>query len=99
MKKIKYFFEFYHLIFFFIIYKILGLKISSYISGKLFEFLVLYLDQKNNQIKYTKSYSLEINSQKLMILKKICGIIMEEHYLNICFLKILEIINLNLILI
>ena len=37
MKKIKYFFEFLFISFLFIIYKILGLKISSYISGKLFE--------------------------------------------------------------
>ena len=39
MKKIKYFFEFLFISFLFIIYKILGLKNSSYISGKLFETL------------------------------------------------------------
>ncbi len=38
MKIIKYFFEFIIISFLFFIYKILGLKISSYISGKLFEF-------------------------------------------------------------
>ena len=38
MKKIKYFFEFIIISFLFLIYKILGLKISSFISGKLFEF-------------------------------------------------------------
>ena len=38
MKKIKYFFEFTIIIFLFSIYKFLGLKISSFISGKLFEF-------------------------------------------------------------
>ena len=37
MKKIKYLFEFIIISFLFIIYKILGLKFSSYISGKLFE--------------------------------------------------------------
>ena len=37
MKKIKYFFEFLIISCLFIIYKFLGLKISSYISGKLFE--------------------------------------------------------------
>ena len=37
MKKIKYLFEFLVISSLFIIYKILGLKISSYISGKLFE--------------------------------------------------------------
>ena len=38
MKKIKYFFEFIIISFLFLIFKILGLKISSFISGKLFEF-------------------------------------------------------------
>ena len=38
MKKFKYFFEFIIVSFLFFIYKILGLKISSFISGKLFEF-------------------------------------------------------------
>jgi len=37
MKKIKYFCEFLIISFLFIIYKFLGLKIASYISGKLFE--------------------------------------------------------------
>jgi KDO2-lipid IV(A) lauroyltransferase len=37
MKKIKYFFEFLIISSLFIIYKCLGLKFSSYISGKLFE--------------------------------------------------------------
>ena len=39
MKKIKYFFEFIVILFLFLIYKILGLKIASSLSGKLFEFL------------------------------------------------------------
>ena len=38
MKKIRYFFEFIIISFLFLMYKILGLRISSYISGKLFEF-------------------------------------------------------------
>ena len=37
MKIIKYFFEFIIISFLFSIYKVLGLKISSFISGKLFE--------------------------------------------------------------
>tara|TARA_B100000787_G_scaffold62976_1_gene46225 strand:- start:62 stop:922 length:861 start_codon:yes stop_codon:yes gene_type:complete len=37
MKKIKYFFEFFIISSLLIVYKFLGLKISSYISGKLFE--------------------------------------------------------------
>ncbi len=38
MKKIKYFFEFVIISLLFMVYKILGLKVSSFISGKLFEF-------------------------------------------------------------
>ena len=38
MKKIKYFFEFIIISFLFLVYKILGLKLSSFINGKLFEF-------------------------------------------------------------
>ena len=38
MKRIKYFFEFIIISFLFLVYKILGLKVSSFISGKLFEF-------------------------------------------------------------
>ena len=39
MKQTKYFFEFIFISFLFIIYKTLGLKISSFLSGKLIEFL------------------------------------------------------------
>ena len=39
MNKIKYFFQFIIIIFIFSIFKILGLKISSYIGGKLFQFI------------------------------------------------------------
>ena len=38
MKKIKYFFEFIIISSLFFVYRVLGLKISSFISGKLFEF-------------------------------------------------------------
>tara|TARA_B110000208_G_scaffold6687_1_gene8543 strand:+ start:586 stop:1446 length:861 start_codon:yes stop_codon:yes gene_type:complete len=38
MKTIKYFFQFIIISLLFLVYKILGLKISSFISGKLFEF-------------------------------------------------------------
>ena len=39
MNRIKYFFQFIIIIFFFSIFKILGLKISSHISGKFFQFI------------------------------------------------------------
>ena len=38
MKQIKYFFEFIIISSLFIVYKVLGLKVSSFLSGKLFEF-------------------------------------------------------------
>ena len=39
MNKIKYFFQFLIIIILFSLFKILGIKISSYIGGKLFEFI------------------------------------------------------------
>jgi len=39
VKKLKYFFQFIFVIFFFLIFKLLGAKLSSYLSGKLFELL------------------------------------------------------------
>ncbi len=39
MNKIKYFFQFLIIIFMFLIFKILGVKISSFIGGKIFEFI------------------------------------------------------------
>tara|TARA_A100001011_G_scaffold187155_1_gene195705 strand:- start:164 stop:1024 length:861 start_codon:yes stop_codon:yes gene_type:complete len=39
MNKIKYFFQFLIIIFMFFIFKILGVKISSFIGGKIFEFI------------------------------------------------------------
>ena len=65
MKKIKYFLEFLVISFLFIIYKILGLKISSYISGKLFEifgpiFRSKKLIESNIQRAIPKVNSLEL---------------------------------------
>ena len=39
MSKIKYFFQFVIIIFLFMIFKILGIKLSSYIGGKIFQFI------------------------------------------------------------
>jgi KDO2-lipid IV(A) lauroyltransferase len=69
MKKIKYFFEFIIISFLFFIYKILGLKISSFISGKLFEifgplFRSKVIIESNIQKAFTKINSQEINNIK-----------------------------------
>ena len=69
MKKVKYFFEFIIVSFLFFIYKILGLKISSFISGKLFEFFgPLFRSKKiiesNIQRAIPKANLQEINNIK-----------------------------------
>ena len=54
MKYIKYFFEFLFSIFFFIFFKIIGPKLSSKISGKMFEIIGPFFRSKNiihNNIK------------------------------------------------
>ncbi len=54
MKYIKYFFQFLFSIFFFIVFKIIGPKLSSYISGKIFEIIGPFFISKkviHNNIK------------------------------------------------
>ena len=70
MKKIKYFFEFLIISLLFLIYKILGLKISSYISGKLFEFFgPIFRSKKIIESNIQRAIP-EINSQKINDIKK-----------------------------
>jgi KDO2-lipid IV(A) lauroyltransferase len=70
MKKIKYFFEFLIISTLFIIYKFLGLKISSYISGKLFEFFGPIF-RSNNLIKSNIQRAIpKINLSKVKIITK-----------------------------
>jgi len=69
MKKIKYFFEFIIISFLFFIYKLLGLKMSSFLSGKLFELLgPLFRSKKiiesNIERAFPKINLLEINNIK-----------------------------------
>ena len=70
MKKIKYFFEFLIIASLFVIYKFLGLKISSYISGKLFEFFGPIF-RSNNLIKSNIQRAIpKINLSKVKIITK-----------------------------
>ena len=70
MKKIKYFFEFIIILFLFLIYKILGLKISSFISGKLFEFFgPLFRSKKIIKSNIQRAIP-EINLQEINNIKK-----------------------------
>jgi len=70
MKKIKYFFEFLIISSLFIIYKFLGLKISSYSSGKLFE-MFGPLFRSNDLIKSNIQRAIpKINLSKVKIITK-----------------------------
>ena len=69
MKTIKYFFEFIIISLLFLVYKILGFKMSSFISGKLFEFFGPLFRSKqiiksNIQRAIPKANSKEINDIK-----------------------------------
>ena len=52
MNKLKYFAQFILIVLFFLIFKILGLKLASFISGKFFQLIGPILDQKINSLKY-----------------------------------------------
>ena len=70
MKKIKYFFEFIVISFLLCAYKILGLKISSFISGKLFEiFGPLFRSKEIIKSNIRKAIP-EINSSEINNIKK-----------------------------
>jgi len=70
MKKIKYFFEFIIVSFLFLIYKILGLKMSSFISGKLFEFFGPLFRSKEIIISNIQRAIPEINLKDINNIKK-----------------------------
>ena len=70
MKKIKYFFEFLIISFLFIIYKILGLRISSFLSGKIFEFFGPLFRSKQIINSNIKRAIPEISLKKMNYIKK-----------------------------
>ena len=70
MKKIKYFFEFIIISFLFFLYKILGLKISSFLSGKLFELFGPIFRSKKIIISNIQKAIPEINLQEMKNIKK-----------------------------
>ena len=70
MKNIKYFFEFIIISLLFLIYKVLGLKISSFISGKLFEFFgPLFRSKKIIKSNIQRAIP-KINSKEINVIKK-----------------------------
>ena len=70
MKKVKYFFEFIIISLLFFIYKILGLKISSFISGKIFEFLGPTFRSKQIIMSNIQRAIPEINLEAINDIKK-----------------------------
>ena len=70
MKKIKYFFEFLIISSLFIIYKFLGLKISSHISGKLFQTFGPIFRSKNLIKTNIQRAIPKINPSKIKIITK-----------------------------
>jgi KDO2-lipid IV(A) lauroyltransferase len=70
MKKIKYFFEFIIISLLFLVYKILGLKKSSFISGKLFEFFGPLFRSKQIIKSNIQRAIPQINLQKINSIKK-----------------------------
>ena len=70
MKIIKYFFEFLIISLLFFIYKILGLRISSFISGKIFEFFgPLFRSKQIIKSNILRAIP-EINSKEINNIKK-----------------------------
>jgi len=70
MKQTKYFFEFIFISFLFIIYKTLGLKISSFLSGKLIEFLGPLFRSKKTIISNIQRAIPLIDTQEIDKIKK-----------------------------
>ena len=70
MKKIKYFVEFILIVFLFFIYKILGLRIASLLSGKLLEFFGPIFRSKEIIKSNIQRAIPEINLQKINKIKK-----------------------------
>ena len=70
MKQIKYFFEFVTISSLFIVYKILGLKMSSFLSGKLFEFIGPLFRSKETIKSNIKRAIPQINLLELNKIKK-----------------------------
>ena len=91
MIKIKYFFEFIIITFLFSAFKILGIKLSTRISEKLFLLLGPFFRSKKTFDKNIKKAFPNINNLKKKRYTKICGVTMEEYFLNICLLNILDI--------
>jgi KDO2-lipid IV(A) lauroyltransferase len=69
MNKIKYFFQFLIIIILFSLFKILGIKISSYISGKLFEFIGPFFRSKELIDKNIRRAFPNIDQDKLTSIK------------------------------
>ena len=83
MKSIKYFIQFLLICFLFLIFKILGLRIASFVSSKIVSFIGPFFRSKEIiRSNILKAYP-NLNLNDLKKIQKKCGVIMEEFLLNI----------------
>ena len=82
MKSLKYFIQFIIIFFFFILFKLLGLKLSSIISGKIISYIGPFCRPKkiiySNILKALILIQVKLNCYPIK-----CGLTMEEFYVNI----------------
>ena len=91
MNNLKYFTQFVFIYFLFLIFKILGLKNSSIISGKILLFLgPIFRSNKTSYKNLLKAFPNITQSKKNKLFKR-CGLTMERYYQNMSSLKILDI--------
>ena len=76
IKFFRYLIEAFIIVIFFFIFKILGIKISSYISGKIFTFIGPFFRSKKTIMNNFNIAFLKFQMKKLRSIQKICGIIM-----------------------
>ena len=92
MSSIKYFFQFFIIIIFFLIFKVIGLRYASNVSS----FFVTFFGPFFRSKKIIQSNILKampnLNEEEMIKLLEKCGVIMEEFYQNMFLLKNLEII-------
>ena len=84
MKLVKHTFEFLIIILLFLIFKLVGLRISQIIAGFIFKnFGPLFRSKKTSYANLSIAFPNLNDLQKNKIMK-MCGSIMEKFFLNIC---------------
>ena len=79
MTKLKYFIQFLGISFLFLTYKLLGLKLSSVLSGKILTILgPLFRSNTTSYSNLSKAFPKKLMMKKKKLLK-VCGTIMEKY--------------------